>query len=225
MIGDDSSPIVPDAIEKRSHALCRYVNGQQRVSNASAILRQVEQSSRDFRRETDTRRRLLQGFHEVLERQVQAPEIEPIVQQLVRLAVYHQQVSRRYQQRFRKPPLRTVQPVAADPGDWRAYHWQLDNNLRPVSNLHNAVAALRESPMLSGLVALDLSQNAIMLKGPLPLAHWETFDFEMRRPKEADLSGLLEYLQSIGLVSLSRDDCLAAVRLIAAENAWRPADE
>ncbi|MBY3255688.1 hypothetical protein HFO09_08290 [Rhizobium laguerreae] len=186
-----------------------------------AIVRRIEQSKRDFERETQSRRRMLQAIHALIERRLAEPSdelVEAVERQWKRLAVYH--LLGRHRQPPSRPPLRLVQPVPDDPRDWRAYHWQLDRSRLPVSNVRNAVAALRESPMLSGIVALDQRQNAIMLKAPLPFAHWETFDFEMRRFKEQDLTALREYLQHIGLSTLSRDDCLAAVRLAASENAW-----
>ncbi|MGO6879411.1 hypothetical protein ACCS44_11070 [Rhizobium ruizarguesonis] len=201
---------------------------QRIVSRVPATIRRIDQSRRDFERETQSRRRLLQLINADIEyRLARLPDLmmKAIEQQWQRLSAYHREANNRYQRRFRKPPPRTVTPVAADPGDWRAYHWQLDSGHRPLSNIHNAVAALRESPTLSGIIALDESQNRILLRGPLPLARWETFNFEMRRLKDTDLTGLLEYLQSIGLATLSRDDCVAAVRLVARENAWWPDNE
>jgi len=207
--------------------MARDPKDQSRSEAAHLLLQQIEQSRRDFERETQSRRRLLQDILEEMEkgRRELDPLIDDIERQWCQLNIHYYEVSRRYQRRFKKPPRRTVPPVPVDPHDWRAYHWQLDENHKPISNLHNATAALREAPELSGILALDQSQNAIVLKGPLPFAHWESLDFEMRRLKDADLSALLEYLHKIGLALLSREDCLAAVRLIAAENAWRPADE
>jgi len=201
----------------------RHAEQNERVK---ALLARIDADRRAFNRETLSRRRLLQSIHEDIEAHIEPPDplTADIQRQWQRLYAYNAEVRLRYQRRFKRPPPRTVRPVPADPDDWRAYHWQLDASNHPISNVHNAAAALRESPALSGLVALDKGQRAVVLKGPLPFAFWEALDFEMRRMKDEDLSGLLEYLQAIGLATLTREDCLAAVRLIARENAWWPAD-
>jgi hypothetical protein len=184
------------------------------------LLDEIAQSKRDFERETLSRRRLLS----TLEPPAPAdPLDEAIAAQWDRLARYHQEVQRRYTRRFKKPPPRKVAPIVINEDDWRCWHWQLDEYDRPISNLHNALASLREDPALSGIVALDLERNTIMLKAPLPFAHWDSFDdFEMRKLKDADLSGLLDYVQASGLATLTREVLLDAVRLIARENAWVP---
>ncbi len=196
------------------------------AKRALDLIARIDESRRDFQREIQSRRRLLQSIHDEPEAQLPLdPLMGAIEQQWQRLYAHYGEVSRRYRRRFKKPPPRTIKPLVADPDDWRAFHWQLDSNSRPISNVANAVAAMREAPELSGLIALDETTSKIMLKGPLPFAHWETFTFEMRQLKDADLTGLLEYLQIGGLATLTRDDCLAAVRMIARENAWTPGHE
>lgn len=202
------------------------VNRKLILASKPDVVRHVEQSRRDFERETQSRRRMLKAINASMEGQLAAspdPLLEAINRQWDRLAVYH--LLGRHRQPPSRPPLRPVQPVGTDPRDWRVRHWQLDRSLRPVSNIHNAAAALRESPLLSGVIALDERQNTIVLREPLPFACSERFDFEMRRLRDTDLTSLLEYLQAIGLSKLSLDDCRAAVRLIARENAWWPPDE
>lgn len=135
------------------------------ASRKPDIVRRIEQSKRDFERETQSRRRMLQAIHARIERRLAEPRDdlqEAIERQWVRVAVYHQMSGNRLQPL--KSPSRLVQPVPADPQDWRARHWQLDRSRRPISNLRNAVAALCESPMLFGIIALDERQNAIVLK-------------------------------------------------------------
>lgn len=138
--------------------------------------------------------------------------------QWFRLSQYHQDVRARYFRRFGKHHKRLVEPVRPDRNDWRSWLWQFGPDNRPISNIHNAAIALRESPALSGIIALDEAGKTIQLLGPLPFAHWESLNFETRRLRDDDLTGLVDYLQSIGLATLSRDEALAAVRLIAREN-------
>lgn len=91
------------------------------------------------------------------------------------------------------------------------------------SSYRKALYALRELPELAGAVALDEASKKIMLKAPMPLAFWDHGKaFPIRRLNADDIASLTEYLQSLGLDDLSRDDCLAAVRVVAKENAWSP---
>jgi len=144
-----------------------------------------------------------------------------IRRQMWRIGVYNLAVRSRYERRFKRPIKRKVQPVEKNEDDWRSQYWRFDEADRPLSTIENALIALRESPMLAGVIALELVANKIMLKAPLPLDHFDIFHFDMRPLRDDDLTGLVEYLQHLGLASLSRDDCLAAVRRIARENAWR----
>ncbi|MDX0610869.1 hypothetical protein [Sinorhizobium medicae] len=156
--------------------------------------------------------------------------------QIFRFAEYYRGVRQRYERRFGKPIMRRVEKVKRTvdhwteaekrEDGWKEAWWRMDKDHRPLSTLENALIALREHPALSGIIGLNESDNRIYLKAPLPFDHWDFGrDFTMRRLRDDDLTGLLEFVQAGGLATLTREDCLAAVRRIARENAWRPDDD
>lgn len=179
----------------------------------------IERSRARFEDEVDQRAKYLTYRRETY---VVDP-LEPDGAAITKLALHYREVRRRYERRFGKPRPKFVPKVKRDERDWRSTEWRLDANNRPLSTIENALKALRDWPELSGVIGLNSYSGKIYLKARLPWDHWDVGkEFEMRRLRDDDLTGILEYLQAEGLATLTRDDCLAAVRRIARENEWRP---
>ena len=107
-------------------------------------------------------------------------------------------------------------------GGWRD-GWQRDDRGQPISNLANAMHALRNDSALAGMLAFDLMQGAVILNHPVPSpAEPDALpddDFRPRTLCDNDLSRLQEYLQVRGLMRLSRDTTHQAAEARANEGA------
>jgi hypothetical protein len=139
-----------------------------------------------------------------------------------RLSLHHHEVRRRFERRFGKQERREMPTYDLD-DDWRAMRLKWDDGTVRDDG-PGIMHALREHPALSGIIATDKSTGKIMLRGPLPLNHWEMMDFEMRPFTKADATAVHHFLQHIGMKS-SFDDVGRAIKLMALENAWRPATD
>ncbi|MDI4665563.1 virulence-associated E family protein [Xanthobacter autotrophicus] len=102
----------------------------------------------------------------------------------------------------------------------------LDEKGRPLSNLANTLHGLRCDDALARLVSYDEMASAVMLNAPIPLAadpHALPDDnFRPRELTDADLIGLQEYLQLVGLPRLAKDTLHDAVNARAREESFHP---
>ena len=104
--------------------------------------------------------------------------------------------------------------------DW-AQFFQRDDRGNPLGNLANAAMALRRAPELVELVAYNEMARHSVLRAPVP---------DSRRPEivapraleDADVSGVLEWLQRKGLRRLGKEVCAQAVDLVAREAGFHP---
>lgn len=182
-------------------------------AKALALIASIEEERRAFEREIRSRTRLLSLLDE-------PPPLDPLIAGIEeswrKLSLYYHKLRQRWKGKRESADI--------DPGYWKN-DWQYDG-LSPISNAYNILLAMREHPALSGLIATDALTGKILLKGPIPLKHDPTFDddFEMRPLKVADVTAFREYLQFIGLTKAAQEDVAAAIKLVATENTWRPAD-
>ena len=112
------------------------------------------------------------------------------------------------------------QHFGAPHGDWRS----VTNEGQPVASLANAVAALRNEPALSGLVANDAMLSLPMLKRPVP--RWQqadnSSDFKRRPVNDTEIDGIQQWLQLAGLARLGHDAVHQAVELCADDCKFHP---
>ena len=98
---------------------------------------------------------------------------------------------------------------------------QKNRHREPISNVANAMLALREDNQLAEIFAYDLMQRTGFVVGSLPgNDHSET---QLRRPiRDVDVIKVQEYLQLAGLTRLGKDTAHQAVDLRARERAFHP---
>jgi hypothetical protein len=174
------------------------------------ILDIVEQSRAAFKAEIDR----LRWAYEARQAWVEA---------MPKWAAWHRRRAWRYERRFGRVKRK---PHRLSDCDWGHFDWlELDPSGKPVSNVNNAVQILAHHPLLSGIIGRDLVTGEVMLKGPLPYDFWESLSFTMRKITFDDVTGIQIVLQKLGLVTLGRDEVMAAIKRIARENAWQPGEE
>jgi hypothetical protein len=144
--------------------------------------------------------------------------------QWFRLYQHYQAVRARHLRRFGKEPKRRIISVEPQEGEWRNL-WQYEINggrQRPVSNIYNALVALRHHIQLQGIVATYEPTGKLMLRHPLPFEFWDKglVEWEDRPFLKLDATAVHEFLQSIGLVRLTAEDCASAIKKVAHENRW-----
>lgn len=102
----------------------------------------------------------------------------------------------------------------------------MDEKGRPVSNLANALHALRCDDALAGLLSYDEMSLAVMLDAAIPAAAdphaLPDDDFRRREITDSDIIGLQEYLQLAGLPRLTKDTLHDAVTRRASERSAHP---
>ena len=113
--------------------------------------------------------------------------------------------------------------------DWLG-ECQLNASGMPLNNVVNAALGLRRDPSLIGAVAYDAFAETVMLMRPLPrpyeAAQKEDEDeFEQRPWRDSDTERVQEWLQIVGLNTLSRSNTETAVNLVALENEFDPVKE
>jgi hypothetical protein len=95
---------------------------------------------------------------------------------------------------------------------------------RPLSNLANALLALREDPVWGGVLAYDGMLRASMLMRPVPVhgAAPELGEFKPRPLRDEDVSSIQEWLQIAGLTTIGKDPTHQAVDLRSVECNYHP---
>ena len=89
--------------------------------------------------------------------------------------------------------------------------WQHNDDGKPISNLANALHALRYAGELSGLFSRDAMLRADMLNGPV-----------LQPVRDTDVTFVQEALQRAGLTRLSKDTMHQAVQRRASEREFHP---
>lgn len=90
--------------------------------------------------------------------------------------------------------------------------WQLNDEGRPRSNLFNTMLAMRKAPELRDVFAHDDMMRAdYMRRGDT-----------LQPVRDVDVSGIQEWLQKIGLASVTKDTTHQAVQKRASERAFHP---
>jgi hypothetical protein len=98
-----------------------------------------------------------------------------------------------------------------------------DDRARPLSNLANAMLAMRRHPVLAEMVAYDEMLCAAMLLHPVPVfGEAPPPRFDARPITDADVGTVQEYLQLAGLTKVSKDTVHQAVDMRAHECAFHP---
>jgi predicted P-loop ATPase len=98
----------------------------------------------------------------------------------------------------------------------------------PYPNLHNALLALDNDPLLRGRFAYDLMLQAPLLVQPLNLIAPDDVDpdspdtFKPRPATDTDVSRVQEYLQHVGMHTIGREPVFQAVNAHAEVNAFHP---
>jgi putative DNA primase/helicase len=113
--------------------------------------------------------------------------------------------------------------------DWLS-ECQTGSGDMPLNNVANAALGLRRDSSLTGCVAYDAFAETVMLMRPLPrpyeAAQKEDEDeFEQRPWRDSDTERVQEWLQIVGLNTLSRINTETAVNLVALENEFDPVKE
>jgi hypothetical protein len=95
---------------------------------------------------------------------------------------------------------------------------------RPLSNLANALLALREDPAWDGVLAYDGMLRAGMLMRPVPVhgAAPGLGEFKPRPLCDEDVSSIQEWLQIAGLATIGKDATHQAVDLRCVECSYHP---
>jgi predicted P-loop ATPase len=91
-------------------------------------------------------------------------------------------------------------------------------NGKPISNLANALLALRNDPDFDGMFSYDEMLYAALLSRPLE----EAADFKRRPVTDVDVGLVQEWLQKLSLTRLTKDTAHQAVDIVAHENAFHP---
>lgn len=118
-----------------------------------------------------------------------------------------------------KRPKAKVKPNGhAAGGSWLSAV-QTDKRGEPISNLANAMIAMRADPQLSAVVAYDEMLRAPVLVGSLPGAGEL---LEQRPVRDTDVTAAQEYLQHAGLKRIGKETVHQAVDLRAQERAFHP---
>jgi predicted P-loop ATPase len=103
------------------------------------------------------------------------------------------------------------------------YEWTRNKSGMPISNLDNAVHALRHARDLKDILAYDQMLRAEILMKPVPGSDEQ---WQGHRPlKDVDVSGIQEFLQDKWMSSLSKDTTHQAVQLRASESPFHPVRE
>jgi Virulence-associated protein E/RepB DNA-primase from phage plasmid len=97
-----------------------------------------------------------------------------------------------------------------------------DEHGRPLSNLANAMIALRRDPALKDLVAYDEMLCAAILQDRVPGAAADEEPFTARPVRDEDVSGIQEFLQIAGLKKIGKDTVHQAIDMRARECAFHP---
>lgn len=105
---------------------------------------------------------------------------------------------------------------------WMA-EWTRHENGKPISNLDNAIHALRNAEELKEIFAYDMMARAAVLMKPVPGSkeYWNG----TREVSDVDVSAIQEFLQDKWLSTLSKDTTHQAVELYASEHPFHPVRE
>jgi predicted P-loop ATPase len=119
-------------------------------------------------------------------------------------------------------------------GNARRADWldecQVGRGDMPLNNVTNAALGLRREQTLIGCVAYDSFADTVMLMRPLPRPHEaaqqeDPDEFESRHWQDSDTDQVQEWLQILGLNTLSRANTETAINLVAHENEFDPVKE
>jgi hypothetical protein len=125
----------------------------------------------------------------------------------------------------RAPAFDPPPPPADDPkeaGDWYS-RCMAGKRGGTLSNLSNALLALREDPAWRGLLIRNHLLDAGLVTGKLPKQKGFHMKTEYPRPvTDEDITASQEWLQLAGLPQVSRDTVWQAVELVATENSFHP---
>lgn len=158
---------------------------------------------------------------------------------IFRFCQCYRELSGRFQRRFKRPlnkatrfkPIRVNEAdkrLGADAkySDWRAdAEFQLDERGRPLPTVRNILAALDLDPAFANLIKYDPEAKKYWLMGPVPGDWWTENVAPVAEPKflnTEDVTQIRAYLEgpTVGLVGISHDDVLAAVRLVGKRYAF-----
>lgn len=152
---------------------------------------------------------------------------------------HYRQVSARFQRRFDKPmskasrfkPIRVSEAdkrhgADAKYSDWRAdADFQVDDKGRPVPTAFNILVALDIAPELANLIKYDPGLKKYWLMSTVPGDWWSENQAPITEPRflnTEDVTQIRAYLEgpAVGLVGITHDDVLAAVRLVGKRYAF-----
>lgn len=141
--------------------------------------------------------------------------------QMLRLAMHHQRARMRYERRFHRPlnAPTTIKPVTANRDDWRAWDFNCDDKGRPYPTVANIMAALEHAPGFANLIKYDPEAKKYWLMGTIPGDWWTENVAPIIEPRflnGEDVTQIRAYLEgpTVGLVGITQDDVLAAVRAV-----------
>jgi predicted P-loop ATPase len=100
--------------------------------------------------------------------------------------------------------------------------WLQREGEKPLSNLANAVTALRACPDLIGIVMYDQMARVTMMAHRPPASRIEAVPADGRPIRDSDVTALQEWLQRHGMRGMAKDTVHQAVDLVAQECLFHP---
>ncbi len=98
---------------------------------------------------------------------------------------------------------------------------QRDDRGAPLTNLTNALTALRAAPAMAGVIAYDEMGRQPMILLPIP-GDQKAYPPGERPMTDTDLGVIQEWMQRNGMRRMARETVAHAVEMVAAENAYHP---
>lgn len=172
--------------------------------SARALLAEVAQSRAEFEAKWQGRAELLARRYAVH-----------------RFCMAYQATRARFERRFHRPmrdPAQ-VKPVTANRDDWRSWDFTCDERGRPYPTVANIMAALEFAPGFANLIKYDPEAKKYWLMGTIPGDWWTENVAPIIEPRflnGEDVTQIRAYLEgpTVGLVGITQDDVLAAVRAV-----------
>lgn len=116
-------------------------------------------------------------------------------------------------------------PPRHQPEDWRS-KWQVNENGKPICNVHNALVALREDEQLRDILVYDQMSRTILLIRPTPDISGDTDQGDLpRQVRDTDITNIQEFLQVAGLTRLPKEIVYQAVEKRAEERSYHPVQD
>lgn len=140
---------------------------------------------------------------------------------IFRFCQHYRTVSARFERRFHRPmraPAK-VQPITGTAADWRSWDFTCDDKGRPYPTVANIMAALEYAPGCANLIKYDPQAKKYWLMGTIPGDWWTENVAPIIEPRflnTEDVTQIRAYLEgpTVGLVGITHDDVLAAVRAV-----------